>query len=127
MRIAALAFSGLALASSAFAQQMPSPAELGNKLVREVCVQGLFYQLTSAEAQVYSSFYVYGMMQVDAQTERWFYSDHPNQKKPYCLERYTTTSPAKCRAGEVGVASDGPTRVMLAMTQIFHPNTEQCW
>lgn len=127
MRIAVLAFSGSLLAASAFGQQMPSPAELGNKLVREVCVQGLAYQLTSAEAQVFTSFYVYGMMQVDAQTERWFYSDQPSQKKPYCLERYTSTSPAKCLAGEVGVASDGPTRVMLAMTQIYHVNTEQCW
>ena len=70
MRIAALAFSGLVLCSSAFAQQMPSPTELGSKLVREVCVQSQFYQLTSSEAQVFSNFYVYGMMEVDAQTER---------------------------------------------------------
>ncbi|BBK41983.1 hypothetical protein STVA_20030 [Allostella vacuolata] len=130
MRIAVLAFSGIVLASSAFAQQMPSPAELGNKLVKEVCAEGQFYQLTRDEAQVFNNYYVYGMMQMDAQSERWFYSDQPGQKTPYCLERYTATSPAKCRAGDVGVASDSPTRVMLAMNQIYHPNhlkAQDCW
>ena len=127
MRVAVLAFSGLMLGSSAFAQQMPSPTELGNKLVQEVCVEGQSYQLTSAEAQVFNNFYVYGTMTVDGQTERWFYSDRPGQKTPYCLERYTTTTPAKCRAGEVGVASASPTRVMLGMIQIYHNTTEKCW
>ena len=127
MRVAVLAFSGIVLASSAFAQQMPSPAELGNKLVQEVCVEGQSYQLTSAEAQVYSNFYVYGSMRLDAQSERWFYSDNPSGKQPYCLERYTHTSPAACRSANVGVASDGPTRVMLGMYQIYHVNTERCW
>lgn len=127
MRIAVLALSGVVLASSAFAQQMPSPNELGNKLVQLVCVQGQYYQLNSSEAQVFNSYYVYGMMQIDPQTERWFYSDRPAQKAPYCLERYTTTTPAKCRTGGVGVASDGPTNVMLAMNEIYQNNTEKCW
>jgi len=127
MRVPVLASLAVGLVSSAFAQQMPSPAELGNKLVREVCVQGAAYQLTSAEAQVFSSFYVYGMMQVDGQTERWFYSDQPNKTKPYCLERSTSTSPATCRAGEVGVASHGPTSAMLGMNQTYYASPERCW